>query len=102
MTSKAHTLATIRHADEILARCGLPTYTERCDQLARLAEVAVAARSNNNIFVMSRDMAADLAARAALATSLLVQRDELLEQIATLQATLDDTVELADELLKHA
>jgi len=32
---------TIRHADEILARCGVPTYTERCDQLAHLAEVAV-------------------------------------------------------------
>ena len=95
MTTTEHTLDTIRHADEILARCGIPTYTERCDQLAALNKVT-------DIFVMSRSVAANLAARAALATSLLEQRDELLEQIATLQATLDDTVELADELLKNA
>ena len=41
MTITEHILDTIRHADEILARCGIPTYTERCDQLAHLAEVAV-------------------------------------------------------------
>lgn len=41
MTSTEHIKDVVRHADEILARCGLPTYTARCDQLALLAEAAV-------------------------------------------------------------
>ena len=62
----------------------------------------------DNIFVMPRDLAADLASRAALAADLLIQRDELLKQVDDLQrqrdallATLEDANALNAELLKH-
>lgn len=71
--------AVIEHVDNTLARYGLRTYTARCDQLAELAEVAV---------------------KDSGCLEAEVRRLEL--KCATLQATLDDTVELAEELLKHA
>jgi len=93
MTKSAeHILDTIRHADEILARCGMPTYTERCDQLAHLAEVAV--RGNG-------ELEAEIIRLEAEIFKLIGAKPHG-RQIATLQATLDDTIELADELLKNA
>ena len=43
----------------------------------------------DNLFVMPRNLAADLAARAALAATLLMQRDELLKQVSDQASTID-------------
>ena len=47
----------------------------------------------DDLFIVPRALAADVAARAALSTDLLRQRDALLEQIASLQVKLDTQTE---------